>query len=120
MRKKVYIAGPMRGIPEWNFPAFEQAEKRWIDKGWQAFSPAAMDKALGYDPNEPCVKEHLQHVILADIAAIFAADAIALLSGWEKSMGVAVELSLAQFLSMPVYCAETMEEMSPITRPWKI
>jgi Domain of unknown function (DUF4406) len=115
---KVYIAGPMRGIAEWNYPAFDEAEARWRAAGHIAFSPARTDRALGYDSNTGISDGHLRHVILADIVALFHADAIALLPGWEHSSGVAVELALAQFLGLPVYDAETMLTITPSTKPW--
>lgn len=117
---RIYIAGPMRGIPEWNFPAFDEAEARWRAAGHVPFSPAQVDRALKYDPNEQgeATNGHLRHVIQMDIACIMAADAIALLPGWENSRGATVELSLAQFIGIPVYDAITMERIEPAGRPW--
>lgn len=121
---KVYLAGPMRGLPDWNFSAFEKAAKEWTDAGFHVFSPALIAQSMGYgldhhaEPDKEEGKLRLQHVILSDIACIFASDAIALLSGWEKSRGVTVELALAQFLGLPSYCAETMERIYPPVMPW--
>lgn len=108
----------MRGLPDWNFPAFDEAETRWRNAGHTAFSPAQTDRALGYGPDHQGGIEHLKHVMLNDIAAIYHADALALLPGWEKSRGAAVELALAQFLELPIYDAVTMEEIEPKPIPW--
>jgi len=117
--RKIYIAGPMRGIADWNFPAFDAAVARWRAAGWQAFSPASMDRALGYDQDSSVNGAHLRHVMLADVAALFVADAIALLPGWRRSAGATVELAMAQFLDLEVYCAETMRRVEPGKLPWE-
>ena len=50
---RVYIAGPMRGIPRWNFDAFDKAKIIWLTMGHQPVSPADVDRALGIDPDGP-------------------------------------------------------------------
>lgn len=121
---RVYIAGPMRGLPGWNFPAFDAAAERWRAAGHQPFSPAAVDRALAYGPAEgtegqsAVSQAHLRHVLMMDFACLLSAEAIALLPGWEHSTGATVELAVAQFLGLPVYCAVTMEPLSPDFRPW--
>lgn len=115
---RIYIAGPMRGIPEWNFPAFDKAEDKWRALGHIVFSPAQVDRALQYDPQNGESLDHLRHVIQMDIACIMAADALALLPGWEKSRGATVELSLAQFLGLPIYDAISMARIYPVLTPW--
>lgn len=116
---KIYIAGKMRGVPEWNFPAFDAAEERIRARGWHPFSPAQTCRAMGYDhPDEPVTPEHLRHVMSVDIAAIYAADAIALLPGWETSTGATVELALAQFIGLAILDAVTLKPISPPSKPW--
>jgi hypothetical protein len=110
----------MRGIPEWNYPAFDAAAKRWKDAGHQPFSPAALDRAVGNDGTTQFDDRALRHAIMMDTACLYAADAIALLPGWEKSMGTAVELSLAQFLGLDVFCAMSMKIIDPPAKPWSL
>lgn len=114
---KVYIAGPIRGIPEFNAPAFDAAEKRWREAGHTPFSPISVDRALAVLAGSE-TPEHLKLVMQLDTALIFNADAIALLPGWEKSSGATVELALAQFLKLPVYEATTGNPMYPRITPW--
>ena len=116
---KIYIAGPMRGCPNWNFEAFDRAKIVWERGGHQVFSPAGVDRALGYSQGQH-ENNHtgLRHVITMDVACICASDYIGLLSGWEHSSGATVEVALAQFLDLPVYDAITMEKISLDVNPW--
>lgn len=123
---KVYLAGPMRGLPcgDWNRLSFERAEQEWKAKGHHVISPFTLVKAMGYPLDYPCepgtpeADAHLRHVILSDLLALTHVDAIALLPGWEKSRGATVELALAQFLGLKVYDAVTMKELTPPQTPW--
>lgn len=50
MKKSLYIAGKMRGIPYYNFPAFDAARDRLVGLGFEVLSPADMDRESGFDP----------------------------------------------------------------------
>ncbi len=116
---KVYLAGPMRGLPDWNFPAFEEARNRWRSRGHQVFCPAAIFSTLGYETHTGEDRGHCLQAIQIDLACIYAAEAIALLPGWEKSRGATVEVSVAQFLSLPIYDAMTEKEMKVLLSPYR-
>jgi hypothetical protein len=122
---RVYIAGPMTGIPEFNFPAFDRAAATWLQAGWDVISPADLTRTYWrqhfgeeFDPSnmDPRIaaggdiyREFLRH----DIAEIAHCDAIALLPGWEKSGGVAKELTVARLLGLQELDAITFEPMTP-------
>src|SRR5438874_2740148 len=109
----------MRGLPGWNFPAFDRAAEVWREAGHQPFSPAQVDRALGYGPDLGESDSALRHVMALDLACISHADAIALLPGWEDSAGATVELAFAQFLGLPVYDALTREFLNVSKKPWR-
>lgn len=117
---KVYVAGPMRGIPNYNLGAFDAARHRLTNAGHQVFCPALLVRAMPYgmQPAAECNRAELTHVIQTDLACLYAADAIALLPGWQASKGATVELALAQFLGLMVLCAETLLPVNPPTGPW--
>lgn len=104
-RGPVYIAGPMRGYPKFNFPAFDAARDAIKALGVAVVSPADLDRAAGFDPENDNVDGGvMRECIMRDIDVIVnQATAIVRLPGWEQSKGVAVEVALADFLGIPVY-----------------
>ena len=90
-KETIYIAGPMAGIPELNFPAFYAAEKKLIDDGWDVVNPARFGSEFGPAPEG----KMLDACCEAERAAIQHLDAIALLSGWQLSKGSKRELLVA-------------------------
>jgi len=100
----IYIAGPMRGYPRYNFDAFDAAAADLASRGWRVISPAEMDRAEGFDPDGPATPEFLAAALRRDVLAIVdSADALALLPGWERSTGAQGELALARWKSIPAY-----------------
>lgn len=114
--KRVYLAGPMRGIPEFNFPAFHAAAAQLRAEGYEVFNPAERDEA---DFGKVPAPKGCEHQFAADVGLtteqlrrrVFAADtawicdhadAIALLPGWENSKGARAERSLGEALGLEV------------------
>lgn len=100
---KIYLAGPMTGLPNFNFPAFDAAAAALERHGHTVFNPAQMDRDVGFDPSSTKVsKEFLRDALRRDLSAICDADAIAMLPGWENSGGAKIEWSLACHLGLEV------------------
>lgn len=103
---RIYIAGPMRGRTDYNYPAFMEAERILVAEGWEVVNPAAIDLAHGFDPSTPCseiTKKDLLAFMKRDIKLIESVDAICLLDEFETSKGAMVEKAMAEYLSLPVY-----------------
>lgn len=100
----VYIAGPMTGLPQFNFPAFDRAAEALESLGHTVFNPAQMDRDVGFDPNESeASADFLRDALRRDLSAICThADAIAMLPGWERSDGAKIEWALATRLGLKV------------------
>ena len=110
---RLYLAGPMRGIPEFNFPAFFEAAKKLRTEGHIVFSPAERDtlqhgesiwKGSTGDLG-PAVQKgfSLREALQADTKWIcMEAEGIALLPGWETSKGARAEKALAEALGLEV------------------
>lgn len=111
---RVYIAGPMRGIANFNYPAFNEAAAKLRAEGHEVFNPAEKDiKTYGKEvQNNPrgsvakAEKEHgfsLREALAADTRWVcLNADAVALLPGWSKSKGACAERALAKALGLKV------------------
>jgi hypothetical protein len=91
--KRIYIAGPMSGLPELNFPAFHREAARLRADGLEVVNPAEIN--LDHTANwHDCMR--------ADITQLMTCDAIAMLPGWEKSKGASLEHYIANSLDMRV------------------
>ena len=105
--KKIYIAGPMTGIPQYNFPAFLEAEEVLKSRGWQVLSPARMDIERGFNPIEDPTAvfndDMLMPAIRMDIAAILESDAIAMLDNWSESKGAKAEYYVARWAGKQLF-----------------
>jgi hypothetical protein len=96
---KLYISGPMTGIDEHNFPAFNAAAEKVRSMGYQAVNPVDINP----DTATPWVM-----CLRADLKALCDCDGIVLLPGWEKSVGAQLELHVAHRLAMSVHFIETL------------
>lgn len=105
-----YVAGPMRGIPEFNFPAFDAARDELVKAGWAVISPADEDRARGDEPTEDGEgAKHLSYYMETDLAAVAKVHAVFLLPGWEESRGATLEYFVARALDVPCYEWDTLE-----------
>lgn len=99
---KLYIAGPMRGIPEFNFPAFDVATDLLATAGHYPINPADHDRANGFNPRGMTGHEDLAELgfslpdaLTWDLQQVAEADGVAVLEGWEKSKGARAEVATA-------------------------
>lgn len=97
---RLYLAGPMTGLPEKNYPAFH--------------AEAARLRALGYDiasPAEVNVVDGLPWLdyMLVDIPLMLTCQGIALLPGWEQSKGARLEVHIARELGLTILRAADLE-----------
>lgn len=113
-----YVAGPMRGLPKFNFPAFDAARDAGIAKGFEITSPADLDRASGFHEDAPPMDamgpKITREFVRRDTKALLSfraekGDAIALLPGWEKSTGAVSEFFIARWLGLRILDARTFE-----------
>lgn len=105
---KIYLAGPMTGLPDYNFPAFDQAAKHLRDLGHAVFNPADNDRENGFDATGLAGHEaarlgfSLRNALKQDLSWICDhAEAVAVLDGWHLSKGALTETALARALGIP-------------------
>lgn len=112
--KRIYIAGPMTGIPLFNFPAFDDAAAYIDDRfpGCVPINPAQIDRDFGFDPvtlpadyDWTVIPESVgtrEEIIRRDINALLTCHAIYMLPGWENSSGAKAELQLALWAGLNI------------------
>lgn len=101
---KIYVAGPMRGLPGLNFGSFDEAADTLRADGHEVVSPAEIDRELGLDPNQPLPASFtIEDAMRRDLRAVTECDAIALLPGWESSEGVRHELAAARACGLGIF-----------------
>lgn len=100
---KVYLSGPMTGLPNKNKDEFDRYAFTLRTKGFLVVSPVEMDDNpdQGYDNvYYRCLK--------AAVAAMLTCEVVVILPGWKESKGAVVEVDLANSLKMPVYSIEEL------------
>ena len=100
--KRIYIAGPMTGVPKFNRPKFEEAARILRAHGWTVESPVEIADAFGSQNTIVTTPGLLDTVIDEALAELAKCDAIYLLTGWENSRGAKTELLLALEKGMDV------------------
>jgi hypothetical protein len=109
MKLRIYVAGPMRGYEQFNFPAFAEAAATLREDGWEVISPHELDELDGFNPERysaapPDLQKMAQiQLMQRDLDALKMCAAIALLPGWEKSRGATCELAFARFCDLECY-----------------
>lgn len=137
MTKRIYIAGPMTGLLEWNFPAFDEAGKRMKDQGFEVVNPVDFDRARGFDEKsaKEFSNEELREAMAAELVGWDRLDLpyarnempdkgladctdLLLLPGWESSKGAFAEASVALWLGMSVWVDDggMLKDMAPISQ----
>lgn len=114
----VYIAGPMRGIEKFNFPAFDGVRSQFQFLGYNVISPADVDRAAhanADDPSKVDTSDQSVYVFRDFWALYFLAkinrgdNGIVLLPGWTKSTGAVGEFFLARWLGLKFFYADGRE-----------
>lgn len=105
--KRVYVAGPMSGMPDLNFPAFHREAARLRAEGFDVVNPAEINGGAdelvtmaGMDGLQ--LAAHWRACMRNDIAHLVTCDAIVMLPGWERSRGATLEHHIARSLGIAV------------------
>lgn len=94
MKQRLYVAGPMTGLPDLNFPAFHRAAAQLRALGYQVVNPAEINT----DPAADWLT-----CMRAGIKQLVDVDAIVMLPGWERSKGATLEHAIAVGLGLQVF-----------------
>lgn len=95
--KRIYISGPMSGMPDLNFTAFNVEATRLRGLGYEVVNPVDLnprDQALSW---HECMRN--------DLKGLLDCDTVALLPGWERSQGAHLEMHIAHRVGMQIVTA---------------
>lgn len=99
-----YLSGPMSGMPDHNFPAFNAEAERLRGLGYKIVNPveingdAAVTQGRTWDQ---CLRR--------DITALIHCHGVLLLPGWENSKGANLEVDIAQRLGMRAVASDLLQ-----------
>lgn len=90
---RIYIAGPMTGLSNYNFDAFNEAAARFYKLGWDVENPASSGVVEGAT---------WEDYMLSCLEQIGKCGNMYMLSGWETSRGASIEHELAKTLGFNI------------------
>jgi hypothetical protein len=105
---KLYIAGPMTGMEDWNFPAFFDAEEQLKSLGYAVENPARHDgntveEALATVGTLENPVEKWEFYVKRDLKYLLECVGVVLLPGWQESEGARLEVHIAKKLKIPLF-----------------
>lgn len=105
---KLYIAGPMTGYEQWNFPEFFRVEKALLELGYDVINPAHNDgpdleSALASAGSTEKPNYTWNYYMKRDLPHVMECDGLLLLEGWQNSKGAKLEVHVAKALGLPLY-----------------
>lgn len=93
--KRIYISGPMTGIPEYNYPAFDRAAIVISEHGYAPVNPAEISRVLECEFAEMNLTPNRFDYLRRDIAELVKCNGIFMLPGWQDSEGATLEHMVA-------------------------
>ena len=96
----IYIAGPMSGLPDNNYPAFNAEAARLRAQGYEVRNPAEGPECFSWSD-----------YMRMSIRQLVTCDTIRLLHGWEESSGAMLEVYIADRLGMRFFYPQ--QEVTP-------
>ena len=95
-----YLAGPMTGYEDHNFPAFT-SHAAWLRQhGYEVVNPAELE-ALETGP-----RKEWAYYLKRDIRELLTCNAVAVMRGWENSPGATLEVYIGWRLGFSIFKAE--------------
>ena len=90
----------MSGLPEMNYPAFVDAERRLVEHGFTVLNPIANESLR--EANDAQRWATWSWYMRQSLKQIAETDHIAVLPGWQDSVGARLEVQIARALGMIV------------------
>jgi len=97
---RVYISGPMTGLPNHNYEAFNQLA--YDLRTWDKF--IVLNPAENFGGKQGLDRKEYMRI---DLCHLLQAEVVVLLPGWVKSKGAKLEVTIAKELGLPIWHALT-------------
>jgi hypothetical protein len=117
---KIYIAGPMSGVEDFNFPLFFETEEKLKELGYEVINPAHNDGetleealAMAGTPDKP--NNPWSYYMRRDLPNVLNVDALCVLPNWRRSKGALLEVHIAKALGLPIYVLKDGELTPRVT-----
>jgi len=117
---KIYIAGPMSGVENFNFPLFFETEEKLKELGYEVINPAHNDGetleealAMAGTPDKP--NNPWSYYMRRDLPNVLNVDALCVLPNWRRSKGALLEVHIAKALGLPIYVLKDGELTPRVT-----
>lgn len=91
--KRIYISGPMTGLPKFNIPAFHAEAERLRALGHEVVNPVEINRDVTAKWSD-CMRNAIR--------GLLDCDTVAVLDGWQHSKGASLEVDIAQKLGMQI------------------
>jgi hypothetical protein len=110
--RTVFLSGPMRGYPNFNFDVFRETRQRLRADGITVVCPAERDEQNGFNPvglngtetELQAAGFDIYHALADSVHDILNnVDVVVVLPGWQKSVGTRIEMAVALKYNKPVY-----------------
>ena len=112
-----YLAGPMRGLPNSNFPAFDEAREHLRSFGFDVLCPvedASQRFSAGIAADDTNYHAQMWHCF----EMVQRSEGVIVLPGWARSVGAKAEVLVAVNTGKPVFAyhkhrprAQVLEEL---------
>ena len=91
----IYISGPMRGMPDYNRPAFDKRAALMREAGYTVYNPADISRLYGLDkPYAFYFRKALDLLLKSDCVYVFG--------DVTESKGAQMEIEVAKMAEIPV------------------
>lgn len=101
---KIYIAGPVSGLPNYNRPAFDECESKLISLGYEVVNPHKICDCL-----DPTFDSHADYMKIC-LHGLLDCDAIVFLDGYQDSKGSKIEAIVALHTGIQRVELSTLEQ----------
>lgn len=120
----IYVAGPMRGYENYNYPAFDYRANKLEEMGWTVINPAELDRNEGKPMSDPMAfspetnyadHEFMRQALKRDMDALCDdCTAIYMMANWEESRGAKAEWHLAKALGLDIFYEIPLPNLSEV------